>query len=180
MDEFLGQIRLFAGAILPINYAYCDGELLNISEYEALYSILGTTYGGDGVKTFGLPNLKARVPVHYNDTHHISSAFGKSSTTLTVDNMPIMSSTNAVMATNSQAQDDASQSTALSADNVYNSASTPLLVNRFAPVSLNMTGSAGCAAIFNIDSPNISINVIQPTIYISYIICIKGLYPDLQ
>ena len=61
---FIGQIDLFAGNFAPRNYATCQGQLLSISQNTALFSILGTTYGGDGRTTFGLPNLESRAPMH--------------------------------------------------------------------------------------------------------------------
>lgn len=60
----LGEITMFAGNFAPRGWQFCDGQLLPISQYEALFSILGTTYGGDGRTTFGLPDLDGRVPVH--------------------------------------------------------------------------------------------------------------------
>ncbi|AEV33753.1 microcystin-dependent protein [Owenweeksia hongkongensis DSM 17368] len=64
MDPFLAQIIMFGGNFAPRGWAFCDGQLLPISQYTALFSILGTTYGGDGRTTFALPDLRGRVPVH--------------------------------------------------------------------------------------------------------------------
>jgi microcystin-dependent protein len=64
MDPFIGQIIMFAGNFAPRGWALCDGQLLPIAQNTALFSILGTTYGGDGRTTFGLPDLRGRVPVH--------------------------------------------------------------------------------------------------------------------
>ena len=63
-EPFIGQIKIFGGEFAPRNWAFCDGQLLSISENTALFSILGTTYGGDGRTTFGLPELRGRVPMH--------------------------------------------------------------------------------------------------------------------
>lgn len=63
-DPFVGEIRLFAGNFAPLNWAFCAGQILPISEYTPLYSLIGTIYGGDGQTTFALPNLQGRVPVH--------------------------------------------------------------------------------------------------------------------
>ncbi len=63
-EPFIGQIKLFAGDFAPRGYAFCDGQLLNIAPNTALFSILGTTYGGDGRTTFGLPDLRGRAPLH--------------------------------------------------------------------------------------------------------------------
>lgn len=61
---YLGEIRIFAGTFAPVGWEFCRGQLLPISENDALYALIGTTYGGDGVTTFGLPDLQGRVPVH--------------------------------------------------------------------------------------------------------------------
>ncbi len=63
-DPFVGEIRMFAGTFAPRSWAFCDGQLLAISGNEALFSLLGTTYGGDGRTTFGLPDLRGRLPIH--------------------------------------------------------------------------------------------------------------------
>lgn len=64
MDAYIGQIMLFAGNFAPKNWAFCDGSLVSIQQNSALFSILGTTYGGDGRTTFALPDLRGRVPIH--------------------------------------------------------------------------------------------------------------------
>jgi microcystin-dependent protein len=63
MDPILGQVILFAGNFAPTGWAYCNGQLLQISQNSALFSLLGTQYGGDGIRTFGLPDLNGRAPV---------------------------------------------------------------------------------------------------------------------
>ena len=63
-SPYLGEIRIFAGNFAPQNWAFCDGQLLPIAENDALFNLIGTTYGGDGISTFGLPDLRGRVPVH--------------------------------------------------------------------------------------------------------------------
>jgi microcystin-dependent protein len=63
-ESFIGEIKLFAGNFAPRGYAFCDGQLLPINQNQALYSILGTTYGGDGRTNFGLPDMRGRVPIH--------------------------------------------------------------------------------------------------------------------
>ena len=63
-DPFVGEIRMFAGNFAPQGWAFCDGRLLDVSQNEALFSLLGTTYGGDGRTTFALPDLRGRIPIH--------------------------------------------------------------------------------------------------------------------
>ena len=79
-EPFLGEIRMFAGSYAPERWAYCDGQLLPISGHEALYSLLGTAFGGDGRTTFGLPDLRGRVPMHPGNgpglSHHVRGQMG--------------------------------------------------------------------------------------------------------
>ena len=63
-DPFLGEIKMFGGNYAPRNYATCDGQMQAISQNTSLYSLVGTTYGGDGRTTFGLPDMRSRVPIH--------------------------------------------------------------------------------------------------------------------
>jgi microcystin-dependent protein len=78
---FIGEISMFAGNYAPLGWAFCDGRIISIDENQALYSLLGVTYGGDGRKTFGLPDLRGRVPVGFGKgpelpDHQIGSKFG--------------------------------------------------------------------------------------------------------
>ena len=61
---YIGEIRMFGGTFPPVNYVSCNGQLLPISQYAALFQLIGTTYGGDGVTTFGVPDLRGRIPLH--------------------------------------------------------------------------------------------------------------------
>ena len=70
-QPYVGEIRMFGGNFAPVNWMLCQGQLLPISEYDVLFNLIGTTYGGDGQTTFALPNLSSRVPVHAG-----SSGFG--------------------------------------------------------------------------------------------------------
>ena len=63
MEPYTGELRIFAGNFAPVSWLFCQGQLLNISEYEVLFQLIGTTYGGDGQTTFALPNLQSRVVV---------------------------------------------------------------------------------------------------------------------
>ena len=69
MDPFLGEIRLFGGTFAPAGWNFCDGTLLSIAENDALYSLISTTYGGDGISNFAVPDLRGRVPVHMGADH---------------------------------------------------------------------------------------------------------------
>lgn len=63
-NPFLGEIRMFAGNFAPVNFAFCDGQLISIAQNSAVFSLLGTTYGGDGQNTFAVPDMRGRIPIH--------------------------------------------------------------------------------------------------------------------
>ena len=92
-DPYIGEIRMFAGTFAPAGWNLCDGSLLPISEYDTLFSVIGTTYGGDGQNTFALPNLQSRLPVHmgtasFGQTFTIGEMAGTEEETLTAAKIP--------------------------------------------------------------------------------------------
>jgi microcystin-dependent protein len=94
MDNFLGEIRMFGGNFAPLNWAFCAGQTLPISSYTALFSLIGTTYGGDGVQTFQLPDLRGRLPVGEGQGTGLSNYFmgeagGLEGVTLTQQQIPM-------------------------------------------------------------------------------------------
>ncbi|MGE5396790.1 MAG: phage tail protein [Chitinophagales bacterium] len=90
-DPFLGEIRSFAFGIVPTGWYLCDGTLLQISQYSALFSILGTTYGGNGTTTFALPDLRGRTPVHVGNDIALGQSTGEENHVLTMSEMPLHS-----------------------------------------------------------------------------------------
>lgn len=92
MDQYVGELRMFAGTFAPDGWNMCDGSVLPISQYEVLYTLLGTTYGGDGVSTFAVPDLRGRVPVGQgtlgSDTYVIGSVGGTEIVTITQQQLP--------------------------------------------------------------------------------------------
>jgi microcystin-dependent protein len=94
MAPFIGEIRLFVGNFAPSGWAFCDGQQLPISENDALFTLIGTTYGGDGQETFALPDLRGRAPVHMGTgpggvTKALAETGGTEQETLTVQQTPI-------------------------------------------------------------------------------------------
>ncbi|MFD1676172.1 phage tail protein [Alicyclobacillus fodiniaquatilis] len=87
-DPYLGEIRIFPFHFAPRGWAQCNGQVLPINQYQALFSILGTTYGGNGLSTFALPNLMGRVPVHYGNDVALGQVGGEEAHTLTVPELP--------------------------------------------------------------------------------------------
>jgi microcystin-dependent protein len=87
-QPYVGEIRLFAGSFAPVGWAFCDGQLLAISQNEVLFNLIGTTYGGDGQNTFALPDLRGRVPVHQGNGYVVGQSGGVETVTLTAAQMP--------------------------------------------------------------------------------------------
>ena len=97
-EPFVGEIRMFAGNFAPRGWAFCDGQLLAVSQNDALFSLFGTIYGGDGRTTFGLPDLRGRIPIHAGSGPGLSprslgAKGGAENVTLTVNQLPSHSHT---------------------------------------------------------------------------------------
>lgn len=88
-DTFVGEIRMFAGNFAPSGWALCEGQLLPISENDTLFTLLGTTYGGDGEETFALPDLRGRLPLHSGNGFVLGETGGVEAVTLTVQQLPV-------------------------------------------------------------------------------------------
>jgi microcystin-dependent protein len=87
-QPYVGEIRIFAGNFPPNGWAFCDGQLLPISENEVLFQLIGTTYGGDGQSTFALPDLRGRVPIHQGNGFVLAENGGVEEVTLTTSQIP--------------------------------------------------------------------------------------------
>jgi len=92
-EPYVGEIRMFGGTFAPVGWLFCDGALLAISENDTLFTLIGTTYGGDGQETFGLPDLRGRVPLHMGrgkdgNNYTLGEGGGVENVTLTVQQIP--------------------------------------------------------------------------------------------
>src|SRR5262252_7244499 len=87
-QPYVGEIRIFAGNFAPAGWMFCEGQLLPISEYETLFQLIGTTYGGDGQSTFALPDLRGRIPLHFGNSFTLAETGGVETVTLTVQQIP--------------------------------------------------------------------------------------------
>jgi microcystin-dependent protein len=92
-DPFIGEIRMFAGNFAPRGWAFCDGQLLSVAQNSALFSLFGTLYGGDGRTTFGLPDLRGRIPVHQGTgpgltPRRLGTRVGEEAHTLSLNELP--------------------------------------------------------------------------------------------
>ena len=88
-QPYVGEIRMFAGNFAPAGWAFCDGQLMPISENETLFQLIGTTYGGDGQSTFAMPDLRGRVPLHFGNGLSLAETGGVESVTLTTPQIPV-------------------------------------------------------------------------------------------
>ena len=88
-NPYIGEIRMFGGNFAPEGWAFCQGQLMPISEYDSLFNLIGTTYGGDGQSTFGLPDLQGRAPVHVGSGFVLGQMAGSETVTLTIPQLPV-------------------------------------------------------------------------------------------
>jgi microcystin-dependent protein len=88
MSPYVGEIRMFAGNFAPAGWMFCEGQFLPISEYETLFNLIGTTYGGDGESTFALPDMQGRIPLHFGNGFALAGTGGQEDVTLTVNQIP--------------------------------------------------------------------------------------------
>jgi len=166
-DPYVGEIRMFGGNFAPANWSFCNGALLAISQYQALYTLIGTIYGGDGVQTFALPNLQSRVPIHqgtgYGQTYVQGQAGGVESVALTSTQIP--NHTHALMA---------SSNTAAGSSPIGSVVGAPPSVSiyRVAAPGVAMAPQAIGNAGGNVPHSNL-----QPYLCINFIIALFGIYP---
>jgi microcystin-dependent protein len=90
-NPYVGEIRMFPGNFAPLGWAFCDGSVLAIADNDVLFNLIGTTYGGDGVNTFALPDLRGRAPIHQGNGFVIGQKAGVETVTLTLNQLPIHS-----------------------------------------------------------------------------------------
>ncbi len=87
-EPFLSEIKIVSFAQAPVGWALCNGQLLPINQNQALFALLGTTYGGNGQTNFALPNLRGRVPIHFGGSHDLGEAAGSTSVTVNIQQLP--------------------------------------------------------------------------------------------
>jgi len=165
-EPFLSEIRIMSFGFPPKGWALCDGQLLPINQNQALFSLLGTTYGGDGRVNFGLPNLQGRVPIHMGSGHTLGERGGEQAHTLSIAELPqhvhsamanstITGNTNNPTATSVLAQSTASQ--------MYTAAA-----NLIAMPANEITNTGGSQAHLNM----------QPFLVLNFSIALQGIFPS--
>lgn len=169
-EPFVGQITMFAGNFAPRGWTYCDGQLLATSQNEALFSLLGTIYGGDGRTTFGLPDLRGRLPIHHGQGPGLSSRklgekAGVENVTLTLAQLP--SHTHDFIGSNAAAiSPDPTGRVVAKSDIRYLKNNANNYTEKLNPASVTTTGGGQ------------SHSNLQPSLGIHYIIALTGIYPS--
>ncbi len=168
-EPFVGEIRMFAGNFAPRGWAFCDGQLLAVSQNDALFSLLGTIYGGDGRTTFGLPDMRGRIPIHAGSgpglsPRRLGAKFGSENETLTVNQLP--SHTHPF-----QASGDLADQSDPTNNLPGNSPSIDLYREGSPVINLNT------AAVTNVGGSRSHTNL-MPFLCINFIIALFGIYPS--
>jgi len=179
-DPALAEIIMFAGNFAPRGWAFCDGQLLSIAQNTALFSLLGTTYGGDGRTTFGLPDLRGRVAIHPGNgpglsSYRLGQKSGSENRTLSVSNMPshnhvvVEVSTTIPASTNTAGEKIPAADLVLAkpATAIYND--TPNTTLKGPVIPAKTTSNAG---------GNQSFQIIQPYNTVHFIIALQGVFPS--
>ena len=161
-EPFLGEIRIMSFDIVPKGWANCNGQFLPINQNQALFSLIGTTYGGNGQTTFALPNLQGRVPIHFGSGHDLGERAGQEAHTLTNAEMP--THTHVLNATNNNgAQAPANTVLAKTGANTYG---PPTNLVAMSP-----------AIITNVGGSQAHLNM-QPFLTLNFRIALIGIFPS--
>ncbi|MFZ5815173.1 MAG: phage tail protein [Bacillota bacterium] len=170
MDPFIAEIRIFAGNFAPRGWALCDGQLMPLSQNTALFSLLGTTYGGNGKSNFALPDLQGRAPMMWGQgqdlsNHVLGEAKGSSSITLLRSEVPSHSHTPACFVDGSSTSSPQGNVWAPVREGASGAYGSPVNLVAMSPQALAMTGG---------NQPH---NNMQPYLTLNFIIALEGVYP---
>ena len=162
-EPFLAEVRIVGFTFAPRGYATCDGQILPINQNQSLYSLLGTTYGGDGEVTFALPDLRGRTPIHKNSDHAQGQRAGAETHPLSTNEMP--QHTHVLQGTDNDATEFQAPDTVLAraTNTVYGPP------DALTPLSSSVVESAGGGA----GHPNM-----QPYTVLNFVIALQGLFPS--
>ena len=159
---YLSEIRVFSFNFAPKGWAFCNGQLLPINQNQALFSLLGTTYGGDGRVNFGLPNLQSRTPIHMGGGHTLGELGGEQNHTLSISETP--THTHTWGATNSAVNAPGPSSNLLGAAAEYNGSASNLVA--MYPSALSSVGGS---------QPHQNM---QPFLTLNFCIALQGIFPS--
>lgn len=161
-DPFIGEIRMFGGNFPPQGWAFCNGQLLSVTENPPLFALLGTTYGGDGTNTFALPDLRGRLPLHQGGGHTLGQPGGAEAVTLTTAQIP--SHTHTWQASPAPSEGTDPRGALLGGADIYSAPNARKAV-LMAPSTIGATGGS---------QPH---DNVQPYQCLSFIIALQGIYP---
>jgi microcystin-dependent protein len=161
-EPFLSEIRIMSFVFAPKGWALCNGQLLPINQNQALFSLLGTTFGGDGRVNFALPDLRGRTPIHVGASHTLGERGGEAAHTLSIAELP----THTHVFNASQANANAPTP----AGNVFGSSN-----NMYSPAT-NLT-SINAATVTNTGGSQAHLNM-QPFLVLSFCIALQGIFPS--
>ncbi|GAA6137315.1 tail fiber protein [Arenicella sp. 4NH20-0111] len=162
-EPFLAEVRMVGFNFNPRGWAFCDGQILPINQNQSLYSLLGTTYGGDGRTSFGLPDLRGRTPLHKGDGYQLGQKSGAETVTLTAAEMPNHSHT--LRASNSPGDKRGVMGRVLASAEMYRNYEA---ATNTALRSGSITNAGGGQAHNNM----------QPYQTLSFVIALQGLFPS--
>lgn len=188
-QPFLGEVRMFAGNFAPRGWVFCNGQSLAISQYDALYALLGTTYGGDGQVSFNAPDMRSRRPIHWGrgpglSSYEIGQRGGTESETLTQMQMPMH--THATTGGGGQYTLELPCSTNAGSSPSPGgrvNAVSPTGSERFAPPGSSGLGttaalSANLTPTLNVAGGSQPHDNLQPYLAVSFIMCVEGVFPS--
>jgi len=174
-QPYVGEIRMFGGSFAPAGWALCQGQLMPISENDVLFNLIGTTYGGDGQETFGIPDLQGRLPIHQGtgtglSTFQIGQEGGTENVTLTTQQMPVHNHT--------PTANNGLGTAATPANAIFANCSSTNVNTYFAPFDSNQPQVVLGNNTIAPDGGNQPHSNIQPTLCLTYIISLFGVYPS--
>jgi microcystin-dependent protein len=162
-EPFLAEIRLMSFSFAPKGWALCNGQLLPINQNQALFSLLGTTYGGDGRVTFALPDLRGRTPIHSGQAHTLGERAGEEAHTLTLAETPAHTHQVGASSISAAGNDDPTNRVLGSVNNMFHAPATLTPMN---PGTIANTG--GSQAHGNM----------QPFLALNFCIALQGIFPS--
>jgi microcystin-dependent protein len=164
-EPFLSEIRIMSFSTIPRGWALCNGQLIAINQNQALFSLLGTTYGGDGRTNFGLPNLQGRIPIHKGDGHTLGEVGGEAAHTLSIAELP--THVHALNGTSAPAN------AAIPGGNL---AAVPAATDPIYAANTNQT-AMGPSSISSTGGSQAHDNM-QPYLTLSFCIALQGIFPS--
>ncbi|HEX5056964.1 MAG TPA: tail fiber protein [Gammaproteobacteria bacterium] len=174
-DPFIGEIRLLSFSYPPKNWAPCSGQLLSIAQNQALFSLLGTTFGGDGITTFGLPDLRGRVPRHPDNSNPQGAKAGVENVTLNATQVPPHTHQVMVSSKTNGSQDE--YENAVIGLGLLASANPQVPANVYAPANAGATQALTPGTVSSVGGNQPHTNL-QPSLVTNFCISLAGIYPS--